>query len=143
MKPKNIQCEGCAFKPGADANKEPYNSIRAQVCALGPIPFYCHHDVDWKAQHGWNAAQLRESCRVAGVCGGWTAEVRRLHGRGFYGEFRAIRQAVAKQCLFAIELFTSSEDGPKKSEVRRTLFKMVRFLTSKDIGHKKIPLLWG
>lgn len=144
MKSKNIQCDGCAFKPGGEANKEPYNSLRAHVCALGPIPFYCHHDVDWRAQHGWSASQVREQCRVAGVCGGWTAEVQRLHARGFYNNFRVIRQAVAKQCLMAIELFTNDTNTPKqKLETRKLLFKMVRFLASKDITHKKIPLLWG
>lgn len=125
------QCEECAFKPGAAANKESYNSLRGQVCALGAVPFFCHHNLNWQEdQRLWVGEKMKENCRAAGICQGWKQRVAELHKRGFFGEFREIRRAVALACLQLIE-----EPTKYKTRIRR----MLRFLSSPDIGDKEIP----
>ena len=133
------QCEGCAFKPGADANREPYNNLRGQVCALGAIPFYCHHNVNWEEnQKLWVGDTLKQNCRTAGICQGWKSRVAELHKRGFFGEFREIRRIIAQQCLSLIEHFT--DDKAEKKKIGKKIRRMLRFLAAEDIGDKEIPL---
>ena len=134
-------CNECAFsKQGAGT--EPYNVLRSQVCALGPIPFGCHHTIDWRSQHSWTPAQHREAIRQSGMCQGWMARVRELNAQGWYGKYRVIRRAIAKQCLELIDLFTDEKNPREKKRQLSALKRMLRFLTSKDIAHKKIPTLY-
>lgn len=142
MKPKNEQCMDCAFKEGGAANKEAYNRLRGEVCALGAIPFFCHHSIDWQSQHSWTSEEKRQACRTSGACGGWVARVNVLRAKGFYDQYRVIRQAVAKQALFGIDLLCDATDK-KRKKVLSTLRRMMRFLAAQDIERKKIPLFWG
>jgi protein gp37 len=38
----------CAFTPGSVANLEPHNNVKAKLCVLGPLPFFCHQNIDWQ-----------------------------------------------------------------------------------------------
>lgn len=132
-------CQQCAFsKQGA--GKEPYNSLRARVCALGPVPFFCHHGLDWKDQKNWVGPILTQNCRQSGICEGWRAEVRRLAAKGWYGEFRIIKQLIAKHCLKLIDVFADEQDQTKKPEHVKKLQRMLKFLAKKDIRNEQIPL---
>jgi len=133
-------CEECAFsKKGA--GQEPYNSLRGKICALGPIPFGCHHGTDWADSSSWSHDQVQLALRTTGICQGWAAEVRRLKARGWYGPYRLIRRAIARRALLFIELFTAAKQGtPEKKKYLAQLKRMMRFLGTKDIEHKKIPL---
>lgn len=133
------QCEDCAFKRGGAANKEKYNKLRAEVCALGAVPFFCHHEVDWENRN-WTPAQEKQNCRIAGSCAGWRMRVRELKAKGWFNEFRSIRQAFAKIWLRLIDEWTEQKDPQKK---RRTLLQMksiLKFLATKDIADKELPL---
>lgn len=133
-------CDECAFsKKGAGT--EPYNALRARVCSLGPLPFGCHHGTDWHGSSTWSAEKTAQTLRTVGICEGWRSEVRRLNAKGWFGKYRVIRRAVAKQALFCIEVFNSSEPGPVKKKYLRALKRMVKFLAEKDIERKKIPLI--
>lgn len=142
MKSKYEQCADCAFKEGGAANKEVYNRLRGTVCALGGVPFFCHHDIDWESQHSWTAAQKKKMCRRSGICAGWTVRVNDLRQKGYYDQFRVIRHAVAEQCLLAIDLMIDAK-GKTKRKMSRLLRRMIRVLASRNVGNKKIPLLWG
>jgi len=43
----NGQCHGCAYRPGAAANRESHNKLRAVFAALGGYPFLCHESLGW------------------------------------------------------------------------------------------------
>lgn len=134
-------CDECAFS-NKGAGLEPYNSLRGRICALGPIPFGCHHGLDWHGSSSWSAAQAREALRTSGICEGWRAEVQRLNRNGWYGKYRIIRRAVAKSALVLVELFTAASDNRKPVEKKRYLISLkrhLRFLSSRDIEHKKLP----
>ncbi len=135
-------CDECAFGK-AGAGTEPYNALRGKICALGPLPFGCHHGLDWRNSSLWTFEQQKENLRKSGICEGWRREVRRLNEKGWFGVFRVIRQAIAKQCLELIEIWIHEEDPVEKRKQHRALKRMLRFLTSKDIARKKIPLLYG
>lgn len=139
----NNPCDECAFsKQGAGL--EPYNALRAKVCALGPLPFGCHHGLDWQSSKLWTFTEQRENLRRSGMCEGWRREVRELNAKGWFKTpYQVIRQAIAKQALQLIEIFVREENPVEKRKQRRLLSKMLRFLTSKDVGNKKLPLLYG
>lgn len=142
--PRKSPCDECAFTKGAAANLEPYNQLRGMVCALGPLPFGCHHNLDWHNSDRWTVAQQREALRTAGICQGWAASVRELKAKGVYSTpFQAIRQAVAKQALMAIELFVGAKNEREKKRMHGLLRRMLSFLAAKNVAHRKIPLLWG
>ena len=142
--PDKSPCDECAFRPGAGAHEEPYNRLRGMICAHGSVPFFCHHGIDWRAQHTPEfIARGREMARRTGVCQGWKVEVARLNSTGFFNDgFRSIRHAIAKQCLQTIDLFTNAK-GREKKRLRNLLRRMVAFVCSRNIARKKIPLLWG
>jgi hypothetical protein len=81
-------------------------------------------------------------CRRSGICGGWSARVNVLRAKGYYNEFRVIRHAIGKQCLEAIDLMIDAK-GQEKRKLSKLLMRMIRFLASRDVAHKKLPLLWG
>lgn len=142
MNERKTPCSECAFRPGADAHEEPYNRLRGMICAYGAVPFFCHHKVPWRDKIKMMAFN-REMARQAGVCHGWRTQVGKLAASGFYGDgFLVIRREVAKQCLVAIDQFTGSR-GKRRARLIKLLQAMVRFVCSRNIAHKKLPLLWG
>ena len=135
-------CDECAFGKNG-AGQEPYNALRGRICALGPLPFGCHHGQNWHGSSNWSAAQVQQALRTSGICEGWRAEVQRLNKQGWYGKYRIIRRCVAKNALFLVELFTTASDKgaiTQKKKYLASLKRHLRFLASKDIEHKKIPL---
>lgn len=135
-------CDECAFGKNG-AGMEPYNQLRGQICVLGPIPFGCHHGLNWHDSSNWSGSEIRQALKNAGICQGWKREVARLNAEGWFGKYRVIRRAVAKNALFYVELFTAASNvgnEPQKNKYLRALKRMLKFLYSKDIENKKIPL---
>lgn len=139
-------CETCAFgKKGiGGAADEVDNVLKAQVCAFGAIPFYCHHGKDG-TEYGWHLDGSLGPYELAAanrkVCEGWKRRVAHLAKRGFFGEFRAIRRAVAAKALKLLETFLAEETPRRKKKfARRDLEPLLQFLTEPDIGDKEIPL---
>lgn len=146
MKPCTGQCSGCAFKPGAAANREQTNMLRGFFTALGAIPFYCHHAMGYDEATGKYPAgastalqilsnrKLRTSIEALGakpipiefqksirVCGGWKAAVARLKSDGWFADARVnlVRRHYASSAARAIDKIT--DGNPKK--VRRAGLK--------------------
>src|SRR5229473_1752785 len=113
------QCDECAFKPGAVANKEPYNHLRSEVCALSARPFFCHHS--------W--ANQRQECRTAGTCAGWRARVQELKKKGWFTDKSkvATRRWVGEYILAQIEEFISTT-GAEKRRATRAIKSSLRIL---------------
>lgn len=108
------QCEGCAFKPGAAANREADNKLRGVLTALGSIPFFCHSALGWhhdkpgyplgatqaldvlasrklqKALHDATGndpladPDLADFRKQVRTCAGWRASVARLKAAGWF-----------------------------------------------------------
>jgi hypothetical protein len=41
-------CENCAFRKTCETWREPHNRAVSQICAAGPVVFFCHEGIDWK-----------------------------------------------------------------------------------------------
>lgn len=131
-------CNECAFSKNG-AGKEPYNSLRATVCALGAIPFGCHHGTNWENSNTWTPEQIKAALREHGMCQGWKARVQELNGKGWYGEYREIRRIIAAQLLKLIDAFVSEKDRKDKEKYLTSMRRMLKFLATKDIAHEEIP----
>lgn len=133
-------CHGCAFKEGSAANREPNNSLRGMIAALGGVPFFCHESLDWKNQSG--AFSNDGIPRLPGVrpriCNGWRAEVKRLAAAGRFSSGRLMLRSLARAALTALEEFLDSPKGKAKTQAHTRLTGLVEALTqrSKDIGRR-------
>jgi len=83
-------CLGCAYTEGTPANQEPWNNLRAQFCAMGAIPFVCHHGKDWLNAPQMTLAEAYQNKYP--ICQGWRREVQELADAGYFnGSIRACR----------------------------------------------------
>jgi hypothetical protein len=123
------QCEGCAFKPGAAANREPYNLLRSEVCALGAIPFFCHHSIDWKNRK-MDSASIRADVRIAGICQGWKRRVGELRAEGYFVdvEKRRTRRFSAMYILGVLDEWIEQKDPTEKKILHSQLREALRLL---------------
>jgi hypothetical protein len=139
-------CDTCAFGK-AGAATEPHNALKAQISALGGIPFFCHHapdgrELNWRGSPAdyWASMASKKDARV---CAGWKREVA-AQRRLFRGPYNVIRRAVAESALDALAAFLwNKRCGPQMSkeklEAHRHIKRALRFLTSADVGPLKIP----
>jgi hypothetical protein len=74
--PEAVMCAECAFRKTCETWKEPRNHVVSQICAAGPLPFYCHTGIDWQnpVTHILPARML---AGIGGlrVCEGWKRAV--------------------------------------------------------------------
>src|SRR5438105_11784385 len=100
-------CEGCAFSPGAAANREPYNELRAEICKLGAVPFWCHHKMNWKKP---SVTEILASVREGHICQGWKREVAKLARTGWFRdrETRRERRLLAAKAFHLLGKFLNS-----------------------------------
>lgn len=123
------ECEGCAFKSGAAANREPNNFLKAQLCALGALPFYCHDGQDWRDPESHSVATRREiRGRGIRICFGWKTAVGKLAREGHFREGRILKQCFAVAGLEALHGFLhAGDDAEFKAE---SLDRLKKILTS-------------
>lgn len=104
-------CDGCALTSGACANQEPYNHLRARICARAGIPFYCHDTklADWRSPVEFKVAILKH--QPIPICQGWTREVRQLVAAGHFKkpEVREVLKQVGTMALLALEKFVNTD----------------------------------
>lgn len=135
------QCDGCAFKPGAAANKEPDNRLRGRLAVLGPFPFVCHESFDYDDPAG-KVIRSKADYRAKGVqiCGGWSAEVKALAATGYYKENREITKGLAQAGFDTLNDFLSIKDDQEmKDEARAILERIVKLLGRKVRKFHKSP----
>lgn len=109
-------CDTCAFRTGAAAHSEVYNRLRAQICAITGVPFWCHHGFDWKTKSKYiTRAEFRE--RGMRICQGWRDEVRKHVKPGLEGALRRlIRRSKGEAILRMIERFIGLSGKSKKAK---------------------------
>jgi hypothetical protein len=118
----NKPCEGCAFTPGAAANVETVSSLKGRICALGPIPFLCHHGKPWRNSEQWPKSKREAFAAGWTVCEGWKREVRRLADAGYYANAPEETRAFAEIALFNLDSLA------EKRETRAVRLTMIHQL---------------
>lgn len=140
----NSHCDSCAFGKTGGAADEANNRLKGLLCALGPIPFFCHHDRDGK-EYDWKNDILGPMVlppEKRKVCAGWQAEVRKRKAKGFFlvDGYRTIRKFVAARATRMLDRSIATNVGPdEKKAARKELEKCSEFLIKKDIGDLEIP----
>lgn len=115
-------CDGCALSPGAAANKEPENALKAQLCVLGGLPFLCHHGQNWQdeAAHKRTPREARQAGMVS--CAGWKREVKALAAKGYYREVGEVLRVYGMAAIKALERYIKAEpDSKEKKEAFNSL----------------------
>jgi hypothetical protein len=116
-------CEGCAFTEGTEANLCPYNRLKGELCLLGGVPFYCHHDIDWRSPQT-HKKKSRQEVRAIKVCAGWRREVAELAATGYFKTERAEKKANGELGLGALETFVHGF-ACKKAMAKRIVHRVV------------------
>lgn len=117
-------CHGCAFSPGAAANKEPNNLLKGILCAMGAVPFYCHESlVNWRETSAQTVQDLKAAVKPGErlqVCAGWRAEVAKLHQVGWFkGEEGQLRRELARTGVGALTRWLEPPvDSPERDKAR-------------------------
>ena len=135
----NAPCGTCAYTCGSAANREPHNNLKAQICVLGGIPFYCHKGSDkWKdpKNHGI-ISKVRFKELNLPICQGWVRRVRALAKVGYYKKNPTTRKIIAQIAAESLEIFVSSKDRKEKRQALRTLGKMLNKLN--DLSKSFLP----
>lgn len=122
-----MMCEQCAFRRSCETWHEPRNHVVSQICAAGPLPFYCHVGIDWHdpLTHLLSALAL---ARSAGgglrVCEGWK---RAVAARPWPGDpaLRWYQRMLAKQALITAESFLEGRVSVR--ELQRDLSPLAEF----------------
>jgi len=120
-------CKECAFRKTCETWHEPRNHVVSQICAAGPLPFYCHVGIDWQdpITHLLSALAL---ARIAPgglrVCEGW----RRAVGERQWPQDRLLRwyqRMLARQALLTAERFLAGQVTSR--ELQRDLSPLAEF----------------
>jgi hypothetical protein len=96
-------CEGCAFTPGAAANKELRNHLKGVICLLGPAPFVCHHGQPWDDPETHKLSPRALFGSGWQICEGWKREVAKLAKTGYYAKFAEATRAIAQCALIDLD----------------------------------------
>lgn len=166
----NGQCRGCAYKPGADANREPDNHLRGIFAALGGYPFYCHDSLGWsKKGYAKDATQALAILSSRGVliklgaserliesevaeirrgmkaCAGWKASVARLQAAGWFRKpgVALYRRYMARGASVAMERLTKDSPERDGNEVRTIETAIGWFFNEAREAGTKIGWLFG
>jgi hypothetical protein len=122
---------------GAAANLEPHNHLRAMLCVLGAIPFWCHENIRWRRK-GSNIVTPKD-LRNEGIqiCAGWKREVARLAGAGYYKDHPDVTRFLAELGLGMLAILCSDESGEiDKEKAKDRLTRIFTRLTEKQ---RKFP----
>lgn len=121
-------CDGCAYADGAAANLEPDNRLKALVCALTGVPFWCHHGMNWQTTPKHLSRAEFQALNLH-ICEGWRREVSKRIKPGLAGKRRRlIRRWKGEAALMLIDEFIALEPGPEKDEALERLQSITRKL---------------
>lgn len=128
-------CDTCAFTKGTEANLEPDNLLKAQVCVLTPHPFYCHHEIDWKNPKLPKKLSAQEKRSLGTkICRGWKNEVNKLAVTGYYKEDPLVTKLIGTKALQDLQFWLSKEsknDSEYRDEVWEQFSSAIKKLGAK------------
>lgn len=122
-------CRECAFRKECETWTEPRNRLISQICAAGPLPFFCHACIDWRnpEAHVLPLRELALRAQPAGglrVCEGWK---RAVAARQWPGDpmLRWYQRGLAKQALLTADRFLVGDASER--EMQRDLRVLAEF----------------
>lgn len=124
----DVGCESCAFRLASETRREPYNTMKATLCDLGGVPFYCHYD---KAGHDFHADEAKPVVEQLKVCEGWKQAMRKRSKDSRWMEGRTLRKSLAQLALGALELLVDNEDAQDRKTKLRTIRIVIEMLVLK------------
>jgi hypothetical protein len=89
------RCEGCAFRPGTEANTDAFNQMRVKLCLIGDHAFDCHENA--------NPFTGQVPAHLARPCIGFEEARAVRRERGDYDAFPNDRQRAAFALLDATD----------------------------------------
>ncbi len=125
-------CATCAFGKSGGAADEANNRLKGMICALGGIPFFCHHGRNGK-EYAWRDGQLgvmELPPNERKVCGGWRRTVAMLAKRGHFrwtkvladnAALRRYQQSLGSDACRALDDFLGETDPEAKAKANRDL----------------------
>jgi hypothetical protein len=122
-------CAGCAFRKTCETWSEPRNRLVSQICAAGPLPFFCHTTLDWQnpASHAKPLGALVIEAKTRGglkVCEGWKRAVAAREWPASRG-LRLYQRFLAKSALLTADRFLVGEASQR--EMHRDLTALAQF----------------
>jgi hypothetical protein len=120
-------CPECAFRKSCATWREPRNHVVSQICAAGPLPFFCHAGLDWRNPilHGLPARTLAGLAKDGlRVCEGWK---RAVAARRWPADpaLRWYQRALARTALLTAERFLIGDATMR--ELHRDLAPLAEF----------------
>jgi hypothetical protein len=117
-------CAQCAFRKSCETWHEPRNRVVSQICAAGPLPFFCHAGFDWRDPLT-HAVPMRALGAMGGhACEGWK---RAVAARVWPGDpaLRWYQRYLATVALETAERFLAGEATVR--ELQRDLRPLAEF----------------
>jgi len=120
-------CGGCAFRKSCETWHENRNHVVSQICAAGPLPFFCHEGIDWQdpLAHCLPARVLAATAPGGlRVCEGWK---RAVAARAWPADpdLRGYQRMLAYDALLTAERFLAG--GATTRELQRDLSPLAEF----------------
>jgi|ERR1700732_1421592 len=124
----DIGCDTCAFRAGSDTRREPYNAMKATLCELGGVPFYCHLD---RAGVDFHASEDKPPASQLRICEGWKKAMRVVAQNPVWRKNRSLRKAFAEIGIGALERLVDNDDPEDRARHMKTVGMAVRALVLK------------
>ena len=132
----NVGCGTCAFRKGSETRGETYNTLKATLCVLGAVPFYCHYTKNGEDLHTDKPRLLKTNDMK--VCDGWKQAIRKQLKLGNLRPELAQKRSLAKVALAALEAFVDEKEGtPEKAEMKIVLLNSIKLLSAKREDHEQ------
>lgn len=130
---KKTPCHDCALLSGSITQKEPHNVLKAEICVLGGLVFYCHDTIDgWKTQGKFTTRKQIQEERWK-PCAGWAGKVQELAKIGYFHQdewfTRLIQQERAKAAIAALDDYISLDGEKKREEKEDARLNLEEYIT--------------
>jgi len=117
-------CDTCAFRQGCETHdSEPYNRLKAMICAKAGIPFFCHHGFEWQDTQIFEINRRFVTIGGSGtpqhVCAGWKRQVAKFKEDGWFPrdpEQRRVQLQVGRAALTLMRRFVEALAGSKEKD---------------------------
>lgn len=121
----DIGCSSCAFRAGSETRGEFANVVKATLCELGGVPFYCHYS---KAGEDFHASKAKPPVQELRICEGWKARMQELKRDPQWTKRRRIRKAFAELALGALERLSGNENDEERRMALKTIERAIHAL---------------
>jgi hypothetical protein len=94
--------------------------MKAQLCLLGGVPFYCHEGTNWKDPQV-HLPRARIDVQGMKVCESWKRQISALAKRGYFKNRGAVKRNYAQLGLGALAMVTVGATEVERKFCMKTL----------------------